>query len=69
MGSLTFLINLNFNHFYDSHQNIVSGIHHINLVKILDIKYRRRKNSEKVTVKLELEYSHSQDPVPCQLTN
>ena len=54
-GMLNFSKKIISNNFYDSHWFIENGIHHINLVKILDIKYKvnekvREKNYLKVGV-------------------
>ena len=54
-GMLNFSKKIISNNFYDSHWFIENGIHHINLVKILDIKYKvNEKVRKKITSKLEL---------------
>ena len=54
-GKLFF--NLIFQHFYHIHYYFLNGIHHINLVNILDMKYfsfRLKRKCKKITLKLEL---------------
>ena len=54
---LNFSDKSNFNHFYDSHWYIKNGIHHKNLVKIMDMNYLKKKVYGKNQKKLRLSWT------------